>query len=345
MATANQNQFENMYAGLKKPMSVTRYTLMRGVTDFGNLKQYDLFESGYPFLIVVDYPKFLQKLKKVNTEYENLINNYLHILEYEFRGLDGLDNITGDTQELTNGINTLNLITKVNEQSNGTFSMRFFEKSGLVITKTHELFLKGVKDSRTQLKTYHGLIDSGDIINPGFHNEVFTFLYFITDNTGAQVERAYLLIACQPTTAEINIVNSEKGNIEFKELTVEFNGFPYTSAKVNQAAKDILGYINGFTYAEDGNWATYGNGKAHMYRSSDNFDYTAYPNLGETTGAAIQDSSNKVSQVPENYKAATENLPSWFEVEPPKSVEKETVKEGTYDAGNGFYTYDNFETR
>ena len=111
MATVNQNQFENMYEGLKKPMSVTRYTLMRGVTDFGNLKQYDLFESGYPFLVVVDYPKFLQKLKKVNTDYENLINNYLHILEYEFRGLDGLDNITGDTQELTNGINTLNLIS------------------------------------------------------------------------------------------------------------------------------------------------------------------------------------------------------------------------------------------
>ena len=337
---ANQNQFENMYAGLKKPMSVTRYTLMRGVTDFGNLKQYDLFESGYPFLVVVDYPKFLQKLKNVNDDYKNLINNYIHILEYEFRGLDGLDNITGDTQELTNGINTLNMITKVNEQSNGTFSMRFFEKSGLVITKTHELFLKGIKDSRTQLKTYHGLIDSGAIVNPGFHNEVFTFLYFITDNTGAQVERAYLLIACQPTTAEINIVNAEKGNIEFKELTVEFNGFPYTSAKVNQAAKDILAFINGFHYDDSGNWQD--DGKAHMYRSSDNFDYTAYPNLGSTSSADIQDDTNKVSRVAENYITNTKNLPSYFEVDKPTSDQKELVKEGTYDSGNGFTTFDTF---
>ena len=126
-------QFSNIFQGLKEPMSVTSYTLMRGVTDFGNLKQYDLYESGYPFLIVVDYPRFLQKLKDKNDTYKALIENYIHILEYEFRGLDGLDNITADTSELTNGINTLNLITKVNEQSNGAFTMRFTEKSGSVI--------------------------------------------------------------------------------------------------------------------------------------------------------------------------------------------------------------------
>ena len=32
---------------IKMPRNVTEYTLMKGVTDFSNLKQFYLFESGY----------------------------------------------------------------------------------------------------------------------------------------------------------------------------------------------------------------------------------------------------------------------------------------------------------
>ena len=269
-----------MFEGTKTPTDIRQYTLMRGVTDFGNLKQYDLYETGYPFLVVVNIPRFLDKLAtKYPDTYGTLINNYKHILEYEFRGLEGLDNITSDTSELTNGINTLNVITKVNEQSAGTFTMQFFEKSGSTITKVHELYLKGIKDSRTQVKTYHGLIGT-DSIQPGFFNEVFTFLYFVTDNSMTQIEKAYLIVAAQPTTAETNIYNNTKGEIGFKEISVEFNGFPYSSSKVNQAAKSILDYINGFSY--DDNYtitsASNNEGKGEYYRrTSVDYNYTYDP--------------------------------------------------------------------
>ena len=45
---------------IKMPRNVTEYTLMKGVTDFSNLKQFDLFESGYSFLTVVSVPRFMQ---------------------------------------------------------------------------------------------------------------------------------------------------------------------------------------------------------------------------------------------------------------------------------------------
>jgi hypothetical protein len=276
----------SLYEGLKSPMPLTEYTLMRGVTDFGNLKQYDLYESGYPFLVVVDYPNFLKELAKQNTDYATLINNYIHILEYEFRGIDGIDNITTDSQELTNGINNLNIITKVNEQSSGSFTMRFFEKSGSVITRTHELFLRSIKDPRTQVKTYSGLIDDGVITTPGFHHEVFTFLYFVTDNTMTQIEKAYLIIAAQPQSAETNIYNSEKGTIEFKELSCEFSGFPYTSKKVNQAAKDILEWLNGFSI-NNGVYSKTGNRRIRT--SSNNVDYTAKPMTKDTSSSIASD--------------------------------------------------------
>ena len=32
---------------IKMPRNVSEYTLMKGVTDYSNLKQFDLYETGY----------------------------------------------------------------------------------------------------------------------------------------------------------------------------------------------------------------------------------------------------------------------------------------------------------
>lgn len=231
-----------MFKNLSVPRDYTTSTLMRGVTDFGNLKQYNLYETGYSFLVVVGVPTFLEKLAETNKMYDNLLKNYIHILENEFRGLDGLEDLTTENIDLTNGISTLNIISKVNEQSASNISMRFFEKAGTPMTRLHELFLKGIKDPKTQIKTYHGLIDKG-ILEPGYENEVFTLLYFVTDNSVTQIEKAYLLLNCQPTKAETSMFESEKGTIEAREITAEFTCFPVTSDDINSKARKCLDYM------------------------------------------------------------------------------------------------------
>lgn len=233
---------KNIFSHLATPDDLTRYTLMRGVTDFGKLEQFNLYESGYSFLIVTRIPKFLQELAKKNHEYEKLINTYVHILEYEFRGLEGIDNLTVDTGELTNGIKKTDIITRVTRQGGSQFTMRYQEKAGSVLTKVHELFLTGIKDPDTQVKTYHGLIQDGTL-EKGYENEVFNFLYIVTDNSLMEVEKAYFLVAAQPTTAELSIYNSEKGNIEFKEVGVEFNAYPIHGKGVSEKAKELLKWI------------------------------------------------------------------------------------------------------
>ncbi len=232
-----------MFDYLKQPRDLTKYTLMRGVTDFGNLNQYNLYETGYSFLTIVSVPKMLEMLAAENSNFASIWNNYLHILEYEFRGIDGIEDITVDTIELTNGISQLNVISKVNEQSASQVSMRFFEKSGSVLTRVHETFLRGIKDPRTQYKHYHGLIQSGKL-EAGYENEVFTFLYGVTDNTGQELEKAYLLLSGQPTKAETSIYNSEKGDIATKEITCEFNCFPIKGDLIDQKAKLYLDHLN-----------------------------------------------------------------------------------------------------
>ena len=232
-----------IFDGTKKIRDLTQYALFRGVTDWANLHQFNQFESGYGMLIVLTIPNFLKALAAKSDKYQKLIDTYVHVLEYEFRGLDGIDNMTSDTAELTNGVKSINVINKVNSQSGSTFTMRYFEKSGSIMTKVHELFLRGVKDPTTQVKHYHGLIEDGTIKEPGFDQEVFSFLYIVTDNTLMNVEKAFYIVAAQPTNADLNIYNIERGDIGFKELSVEFSGFPITNTIINQKAQSLLDWV------------------------------------------------------------------------------------------------------
>lgn len=235
-----------MFENLKQPRDITSKTLMRGTADFGNLNQWNLYESGYSVLLVCKIPKILELLAKENDMYSKLMNNYVHILEYEFRGITGLEDMTGETGTITDGINEINIINKVTMQSASTFEMRYFEKSGSTLTKVHELFLRSIKDPRTQIKHYGGLIERGIVSadDVGYDMETFSFLYYVTDSTMRKVEKAYFIIAAQPTKAELSIYETEKGSIEFKEIGCSFNGFPVTGNAIDKKAQEHLDWLH-----------------------------------------------------------------------------------------------------
>lgn len=241
----------NMFSDLKSPRDLTGYTLFRGTTDFTQLQQFGLYESGFPYLIVVSVPKFLENMAAQDSDVNKLLKNYIHVLEYEFRGLGtGLTEIGSETQSINNGFSELNVITKTTGVSAQTIAMNYYEKSGSIITKMHELYLRSIRDPATGFKHYNGLINfSGqkDSISPndaGFHQECFSFLYLHTDNTGLLLEDAAYFVAAQPTTADLTIYNGEKGNVEFREISVEFNTYPIRGAAVNKRAAEILNYMN-----------------------------------------------------------------------------------------------------
>lgn len=248
-------QVSNIFDNTLAPRDVTKFTLMRGVTDYTNLAQYDLYETGYSFLISLQIPTFLDKLTAYNEQYKTLIDNYRHIIEYDFRGCQGIENITTDTSPLTNGISDLNIITRVTEQAGSTFNMSYFERSGSIITKTHEIYLRGIKDPRTQVKRYNGLLRGRQGANgvnnimteKGYQYEVFHYLLIVTDNTAFNVEKAYILASCQPNVANTEIYNVTRGEIGFQEMAVSMNGIPLSGRIVNAKAVEFLDFINEHT--------------------------------------------------------------------------------------------------
>ena len=292
----------NIFSDTMSTTDVQAFTLMRGVTDFSNLAQYDLYETGYSFLINLSIPKFLKNAKTLSDEYKKLINNYCHIIEYDFRGMSGIDDITSDTGALTNGINELNIITRVNEQGGGQFSMNYFERAGSTITKVHELFLRGIKDPRTQFKRYNGQIKGprgaagstnggNNTLNASYANEVFNYMLIVTDNTGFNVEKSYIIASAQPTTANTSIYQVERGQIGFSEIPVNMNGFPITGRVVNNKAAKMLTYINQATCFDE---MEYG----YNILTKDNSDIDAIG--GTLTASTVYSNGNIVNKINNN---------------------------------------------
>lgn len=242
LGNGKNSQISDLFKNTKDFRDVTKYNLMRGVPDFGSLVQFNPYETGYAAFIVCGMPKFIEVLAGINASYAKLADNWKHIIEYEFKSFDGLQDINADTIQLGDDLNNINVINKVNMQSASEFSLVYDEKSGSPLTKFAKLYLTGIKDPRTQVKTYHGLIHN-NILEPGFENEVFTFLFIATDNTMREVEAAYLLIGCQLNSADTDMYNYTKGDISKRDVTVKFSGYPITSSQIELCAKDMLRYL------------------------------------------------------------------------------------------------------
>jgi len=225
---------------IKMPRSVSEYTLMKGVTDFSNLKQFDMYESGYSFLTVVSVPRFMELLAAQDTKVKNLQDGFVHILEGEFRGLSGIPDINAASSEITNGINNLQLINSVEMDTSIQVTINFWERSGSLVTNYLSYYMTGIKDPYSRAKTYHGLIGNS-VTNPGPDYEVFTFLYYVTDNTMRSIEKAYLLCNAQPTAVPMGeMYDSQRGTHEFKDLSVQFNCYPIMGDQVNKYAAMML---------------------------------------------------------------------------------------------------------
>ena len=271
LPNANQNTaISHLFTHTKDFKDVTKYNLMRGVPDFGSLVQFNPYETGYAAFIICGMPKFIEYLASIDLNYNKLVENWKHIIEYEFKSIDGFQDLNADTYTLGDDLNNINIISKVNMQSASEFSLVYEEKSGSPLTKFAKLYLTGIKDPRTQVKTYHGLIHNG-LMEPGFENEVFTFLYINTDNTMRYVEAAYLLICCQLNSADTDMYNYTKGDINKRDVTVKFSGYPISCSQVDECAQDMLTYL-----------INKESGARQIIFNSHDFNYTGLSSISET---------------------------------------------------------------
>ena len=299
----------NSHDYTKQAYAASEYADMRGVVDFGNLMQFAPYEGGYCFLAVINGPAFATAISELPQYafFGKLQDSFIKILEQEFRGLSGIENISTDTMDITDNISTLSLISKVNQSTNGTISMSFTEKTGSLITKYISFYLRFIKDTKSQAKTYGGAITAENATTmPGFHKEVFNMLYIVTDATCLNIEKAFLILNAQPTEAAYgDLYNTTKGENGSKEIDVTFNAFVVDGALPNKIAhvymrnlvktsKNTNGKINLNSY--DFNWSISGiNGE--VLKGGDEEGGIASLNVDPTEGRIAPNGSVNVTEV------------------------------------------------
>lgn len=280
-----------------RPKNLIQYSAFNGVTDFSQIGQFTMYEKGYQQLCVLSMPPFMTMLGEKDPQNAGLIvKNFQHILETEFKGLDGLPDITGDTgMQISDGINEVNLIGKVSRDTSIQISSTFYEKVGSPLIRFCEYYLTGIKDPMTQARTYHNLIKYG-FMEPSYENEVFTMMYIATDSTMLRIEKACLLCNCQLTKADTSMYNGARADIgSNQEVTLEWTCFPVFGYEVDKAAARLLQNRTGVKVTGTASTTTFDVISEDDVLALDSYDYQ-YGIMNPKSGAVNQDLVDLIEQ-------------------------------------------------
>ena len=221
---------------------LTKYSLFLGGLNVKAkaLEQYNPLKTGYTRIFVVQMPKFMNRILPLASK------NFKHMIEYGFKSIDGIQNLTMEYEAITGGYagRSFEIPTILKDETNA-ITIKLQEMSGSPVREYIEMWLSGISDPHTGLCHYHGALEK-DLAtgNAGMEaiqaNQVAEMIYVSTDNTGREIEFACLLSNMIPKVVKRDHYNYESGTHNAVEYDVEFTCTMYTSPDVNNVAKLLL---------------------------------------------------------------------------------------------------------
>ena len=221
---------------------LTKYSLFLGGLNVKAkaLEQYNPLKTGYTRIFVVQMPKFMNRILPIASK------NFKHMIEYGFKSIDGIQNLTMEYEAITGGYagRSFEIPTILKDETNA-ITIKLQEMSGSPVREYIEMWLSGISDPHTGLCHYHGALDKDSATgNAGMEaiqaNQVAEMIYVSTDNTGREIEFACLLSNMIPKVVKRDHYNYESGTHNAVEYDVEFTCTMYTSPDVNNVAKLLL---------------------------------------------------------------------------------------------------------
>lgn len=221
---------------------LTKYSLFLGGLNVKAkaLEQYDPLKTGYTRIFFVQMPKFMNHIMEKSTK------NFKHMLEYGFKSIDGLQNLTMEYEQITGGYagRSFEIPTILKDETNA-ITIKVQEMSGSPVREYIETWLTGISDPHTGLCHYHGAIDDDPVTgNQTMEaiqaNQVAEAIYVSTDNTGRNIEFACLLSNMIPKVVKRDHFNYESGTHNAVEYDIEFTCTQYCSPDVNTVAALLL---------------------------------------------------------------------------------------------------------
>lgn len=205
------------------------------------LQNYDPLRTGYGRLFMVRQPVFLTKC------IPDQMSKFKHILEYGNTSINGLSDISQETNTITGGYagKSFEIPSYAQDGTNG-LTVQVYEFSGSPVREVIHTWINGMNDVLTGLTHYNGLATgnpenaNGDIVYASQHNQTAEFIYVATDNTGTEVEYACMFANCFPKAIKTDHFNYQSGSHELVDYTIDFAATKYESIQINSVAKSLL---------------------------------------------------------------------------------------------------------
>ena len=216
---------------------LTKYSLFLGGLNVKAkaLEQYDPLKTGYTRIFMVQMPKFMNKILPIATK------NFKHMIEYGFKSIDGIQNLTMEYEAITGGYagRSFEIPTIMKDETNA-ITIKLQEMSGSPVREYVEMWLTGIADPHTGMAHYHGAMDGDNGLEYAQSNHTAEAIYVSTDATGKNIEFACLLSNMIPKVVKRDQFNYESGTHNTVEYDVEYTCTMYTSPDVNTVATKLL---------------------------------------------------------------------------------------------------------
>lgn len=258
--STNQNSYENRLSGFTAE-NKEAYTTQTSVTNSGymkrntkdyndlsyfisgidvtqqNLDQLTPYIPGVARLFMHRTPLFME------VGFPNLTRNFKSYIETGYKSVSGIDSLQADFTAIDGGFaaQSFENISKVTDGSN-TITVELWEQTGSPVREYIETWMTGVRDPRSGIAHYHGLVETpnnstgGSRVPYAEKNHTAEFVYYTLDPTAHYIEYACMWAHCFPKEVPKDHLNYASGNRDAVSMSIPFSGTKYESRYINDLA-------------------------------------------------------------------------------------------------------------
>lgn len=232
-----------------KDDKLTEYALFAGGLNVTRnaLNQYDPLRGGFVRVFMTRVPAFLDALCKTDPIFSSKLKKFKHIIEYAHTSVDGMDDITLTTNNMTGGYAGRSVeLPNIATDSASDLSIKVYELGGSPVREMLQMWISGMSDINSGLATYHQTLDPNheNYLERKQSNQTAEIVVVNTDSSGLDVENVALFANVFPKSIPFSHFNYESGTHSLAEININFAATRYMSPLINDLGKTLLTKYN-----------------------------------------------------------------------------------------------------
>lgn len=191
-----------------------------------NIDQFTPYIRGVSRIFLHKPPRFM------HVGYPDETKRFKQYFETGYTSVDGIGDISVEFTDFEGGFagQRFSNVSLARDDTE-SITVSVYELSGSPVREYIDTWITGVRDPRSGIAHYHGMLS--DTLQYKEGNHTAEMIYTTMDPTGMACEYVCMFAHCFPTKVPKNHLNYEKGNRENVQMDLEFRVSKYESPAIN----------------------------------------------------------------------------------------------------------------